>query len=151
MMQFVRSSWSSFFAAFVGAALSLLVAPLVTQAWHHINDMRDANNPPARATVAEAVYTDDRTLQMRFSVQRALDCDFLRLTGFTGKSLLDMQPATVRRADGEDPVSFPVGLTVLSNWWYVAPVTGPLVRLYAYYDCDGRLVRTLLIDTEVRP
>lgn len=151
MMQFVRSSWPSFFAAFIGAMLSLLASPLVVQVWQRFNDVRDASNPPATATVVDAVYTDARTLQMRFSVQRALDCDFLRLTGFTGRSLLDMQPATVRRADGEDPVSFPVGLTVLSNWWYVAPVTGPLVRLYAYYDCDGRLVRTLLIDTEVKP
>lgn len=151
MMQFIRSNWSSFFAAFVGAVLSLLASPLVMQVWQHVNDVSDASHPPARATVADAVYADERTLQMRFFVQRARDCDFLRLTGFSGRSLLDMQPATVRRADGEDPVSFPVGLTVLSNWWYVAPVAGPLVRLYAYYDCDGRLVRTLLIDTEVRP
>ena len=132
--------------AFFGALLSLLFAPIVMLAWTQIQDTLDERSPPVVTSLFRIDRIDPNTVQVQIYVTRNRDCDFVKVTAFTGKALLDMRSACVRRADCGEPVSYPVGITILSQPWVISPMSGPVVQMYGYYDCNDRLVKVKLLD-----
>lgn len=147
MIAFFERSWGAFFAAFVGSLMALVLIPLLSLGWQRTYEIYDRNNPPVSAKLATYEIGADNRLYMRFYVTRHDNCDFLKLQGYSGPNAFEMQPSTVRRADGEAPIDYPLGITVLSNTWVMYPVHGPEMRLQGYYACGSRIVRPILIET----
>lgn len=147
MTAFFEKSWGAFVAAFVGSLLTLVLIPLLSLGWQQIYKIYDAHNPPVSVKLVSHELTADNRLNMQFEVMRHDDCDFLRMQGYSGSNSLQMQPSSVRRADGEPPIDYPVGITVLSSVWTLYPVYGPEIRLQGYYACGSRIVRPILVET----
>jgi hypothetical protein len=58
-----------------------------------------------------------------------------------------MAAATImQREDGLAPISYPVGVTVLSRPWMMSPIYGVHIWIYGYYQCDSRVVKQRIID-----
>ncbi|MBK7186941.1 MAG: hypothetical protein IPH85_13675 [Ignavibacteria bacterium] len=149
MTAFFEKSWGAFVAAFIGSLMALVMIPLLFILWQQIYEIYDDHNPPVVINLAahEMASADNR--HMRFQVTRHDDCDFLKMQGYSGKSPLQMQPSAVRRADGEPPIDYPLGITVLSSTWALYPVHGPEIRLQGYYACGSRIVRPVLLETRL--
>jgi hypothetical protein len=132
----------------LGGLLFAVAAPVVIESWAWLNAWYDRAHPPATAKLASHEYIDATTLRLRFVVTRsARECEFVRLNGFSGPDLTQMQPATtLRREDGIDASSYPSQSTTRSSPWVMSPVYGPRLLIVGHYDCSGRLVRTRLID-----
>ena len=152
MITAVRRSLSDVAWMAFGALCMLIAAPLVIQSWQWMHEWYDRVNPPAKAALMSHEYLDATTLRLRFAVTRgSRECEFVRLQGYTGATLGQMQLATtMRREDGQDPATYPSGSTVRSQPWLLAPVYGKQLLIVGHYDCTGRLVRSRLID-EVLP
>jgi hypothetical protein len=137
---------------FVTGALAFAVAaPIIMFSFASLLALYDAAFPVAEARLAKVERIDPETIRLQLYVTRKRDCETLRVVGFTGLSRTDMQAATtMRREDGADPISYPVGVTVLSRPWLLSPVVGPHLWIYGYYECDSRIVKQRLID-EVLP
>jgi hypothetical protein len=150
-MAVTRKRVSDAALALLGAASMLVAAPIVIESWNWLQDWYDQANPPATASLVSHEIIPPNTLRMRFLVRRSeRECEFVRLNGYTGNNLLTMNPATtLRREDGNDPASYPSGVTVESRPWILAPVYGPRLLIVGHYDCTGRMVRTRLIDQDL--
>jgi len=149
MNNFFEKSWGAFFAAFVGSFLALVTIPALFLLWQQAYELYDKKNPPASMKLASYEITADNQLFMRFYVTRHDNCDFLKLQGYSGINPQQMQPSTVRRADGEQPIDYIVGITALSSKWVMYPLYGPEIRLQGYYSCGSRIVRPILISTKL--
>lgn len=151
MMRALRWSRTDLLMAVLGGLACLLIFPLSVQSIVWMQAWYDLRNPPATASLASAAPLNTDTMRFRMFVTRHRDCEFLRLVGFTGTPK-DLQVATtLRREDGTDPVSYPVGTTALSRSWILSPVYGPNFHLWGYYECDSRIVRTQLLDELLTP
>lgn len=149
MKAFFEKSWRAFVAAFIGSLMALVMIPLLFILWPQIYEIYDEHNPPVVIKLAAYEMASGDKLHMRFQVTRHADCDFLRMQGYSGNSPLQMQPSAVRRADGEPPIDYPLGITVLSSTWALYPVHGPEIRLQGYYACGSRIVRPILLETRL--
>lgn len=151
MMAVTRRRISDVVWMSLGAFSMLVAAPIVIESWNWLQDWYDQSNPPATAALVSAELVEPTTLRMRFMVRRGnRQCEFVKLNGFTGHAIGQMQVATtLRREDGLDPASYPSGVTVESQPWILAPVYGPRLLIVGHYDCSGRVVRTRLIDETV--
>lgn len=149
MNAFFERSWGAFFAAFVGSLLALVLIPLLSLAWQQTYEVYDRHNPPVSMKLATYEIDAENRLHMRFFVTRHDDCNFLKIQGYSGSLLTEMQPSTVRRLDGEEPVSYPVGITVLSNTWVMYPLHGSNIQLQGYYECGSRIVRPILLKRDL--
>jgi hypothetical protein len=152
MMTATRKRVSDFVWMVLGAFSMLVAAPIVIESWNWLQDGYDRAHPPAKAVLVSHEFVEPTTLRMRFIVTRSSRaCEFVRLTGFTGATLGQMQIATtLRREDGQDPASYPAGSTVTSQPWVMSPVYGGQLLIVGHYDCTGRMVRTRLIDEVLR-
>jgi hypothetical protein len=119
-------------------------------AWSNMTEILNEVRPPVVTALYRAEKIDANTVQVQMYITRKQDCDFVRATAFTGQNTTDMRAATARRADGSDPISYPVGITVLSHPWHITPINGPLVQMYGYYDCNDRLVKVRLVNEVIR-
>jgi hypothetical protein len=138
--------------ASVGALLVVIVGPLVMLSASIWQDWFDAANPVAVAKVAAVEKPNPDTLRMQFWVTRERECETLKMIGFTGPDDAHMQGATVlRREDNLPPISYPVGVTVLSQHWILSPVYGKKLWVYGYYECGDRVVKQRIIDEVVAP
>ena len=147
MMTVVRKRFGDLLWMLSGAVCMLVMAPIVIESLAWLRDWHDTNNPPVSANLASAEMVSADTLRLRLSLTRQEDCEFVRLLGFSGSQSGPMQLATtLRREDGSAPVSYPVGMTIISQPWLMSPIYGPRVLLYGYYDCDSRIVRAKLLD-----
>lgn len=134
------------FSLIVGGLIALILAPLVVQSTKMVQEWYDSANPPATAHLVYAERFGD-TLKFQLEVTRHRECAFIRLMGFTGAPGKTLQVATtLRREDGEEPQSYPAGVTATSRVWILAPVYGSRVVIYAYYDCGVETVRTRLVE-----
>jgi hypothetical protein len=149
MNEKIKSAVAPVFSMFVGAFLMLVFVPVAVLGWQQIYDLYDRTNPPVIAKIASSERVGE-SLFVKFFVTRQADCDFIKVQGFSGTSTGNMQPSTTRRADGSDPISYPKGITVLSATWEIKPIYGPVVRVYGYYDCGNRTVKTLLVDETLK-
>jgi hypothetical protein len=149
MNEKIRSAVAPVFSMLTGAFLTLVFVPIAILGWQQVYDLYDRTNPPVTAKLASSERVGE-SLFIRFFVTRQADCDFIKAQGFSGTSTLNMQPSTMRRADGSDPISYPKGITVLSPTWEIKPIYGPVVRVYGYYDCVNRTVKTLLVDETLK-
>lgn len=147
MIAFFERSWGAFFAAFVGSLMALILIPVLSLGWQQTYEVYDKRNPPVSMKLATHTIDTENRLHMRFFVTRHADCDFLKLQGYSGPGPLGMQPSTMRRADGETPVDYPLGIRVLSPTWVLYPLHGPELRVQGYYACSGRIVRPILVET----
>ena len=149
MKAFFEKSWGAFVAAFIGSLMALVMIPLLFILWQKIYEIYDDHNPPVAIKLASYEFVSEDKVHMRFSVTRYADCDFLRMQGYSGTNSLQMQPSTMRRADGEPPIDYPLGITVLSSTWAMYPVYGPEIRVQGYYACGSRIVRPILLQTKL--
>lgn len=149
MIAFFERSWGAFFAAFIGSVMALVLIPLLSLGWQRTYEFYDRNNPPVSMRVASYELDAERRLYMRFYVTRHDDCAFLKMQGYSGPTSETMQPSTARRLDGETPIDYPLGITVLSNTWVVYPIYGSEIRLQGYYACGTRIVRPILLETTI--
>lgn len=148
MMMKVATSNIAMFV--MGGLLAMVAAPLLFYSAGTLLDWYDAANPVAAVKVASLERVPPDAVRMSMYVTRKRDCETLRMAAFTGGSDSDMQAATtVRREDGAAPISYPVGITVLSQPWLISPVVGAKLKFLGYYDCDTRIVRQLLVDTVI--
>lgn len=148
MMTLTRKRISDVAWMTAGAFTMLVAAPIVIESWNWLQDWYDQANPPATATLVSAEMVEPSVLRLRFLVRRGgRECEFVKLNGYTGQAISQMQIATMlRREDGQDPASYPAGVTVASQPWLLAPVYGPRLLIVGHYDCSGRMVRARLID-----
>jgi hypothetical protein len=151
MVRTLKQQWGNLLTMALGLLTALLIFPLAVQSTQWLQDWYDESNPVVKAKLMKAERVDQDTLRLQFLVTRQRDCEFVRLFGMTGTSSLDMYAAFVRREDGEEPVSYPTGITVASRNWLLSPVRGNRLMLWAYYDCADRLVRTKMIDEVIKP
>lgn len=149
MTAFFEKSWGAFVAAFIGSLMALVMIPLLFILWQKIYEIYDDHNPPVSIKLVTHELTPDNRLNMRFAVTRHDDCDFLKMQGYSGSNPLQMQPSSVRRVDGEPPIDYPMGITVLSSVWTLYPIYGPEIRLQGYYACGSRIVRPVLLETRL--
>ena len=150
MMNLVRRNWLDAAGIFLGVAIAILVAPFFTETGHYFQDLYDVYNPPAKAKLAESSRPTADSLHFRLLVTRNRDCSVSRLIAFTGDSPTRLYPAnTVRRVDGESPVDYPLGVTVLSRLWLVQPTYGHHLLLVGHYDCRDRMVRAVLLNERI--
>ena len=148
MMMRVATSNAMMFLA--GGLVAMVAAPLLFYSAGTLLDWYDAANPVATVKVASLERVPPDAVRMTLHVTRQRDCETLRMMAFTGNSDADMHLATtVRREDGGGVVSYPVGITVLSQPWLISPVVGPRLNFIGHYDCDTRVVRQLLVDTVI--
>jgi hypothetical protein len=147
----IHKHWGNALTIGLGLLTALLIFPLAVESTNWLKDWYDDNNPVVTAKLVKAEPIDEHSLRLQFMVTRKRDCNFVRLFGMTGRGPNDMQAATVlRREDGSEPNSYPTGVTALSRNWVLAPVYGPRLMLWAYYDCSDRVVRTKMIDEVIR-
>jgi hypothetical protein len=150
-MQTVRNRLSDFFWLMAGALCMLIIAPIAIESWAWLRAWDAAKNPPVVASLLDASMISNDTMRVRLTLTRHEDCDFVRLVGFTGPAAGPLQLATMlRREDGAAPISYPMGVPIISQPWVISPVYGPRLMLLGYYDCDERLVRTKLVDEVVK-
>lgn len=130
-----------------GAALVVIVGPLVMLSAGLWQDWWDRANPVAIASVAHVERPDPTTLRLQLWVTRKRDCEALKMVGLTGESPETMLGATtMRREDNAQPLSYPAGVRILSQPWLLSPVYGHHLQIYGYYDCDGRIVKQRIVD-----
>ena len=152
MVQSLKSSWGpgSALAAFLGAAFSLILSPIIFLGTEALQRNWIDANPPVEMELLWVKRMDPAAIQMRFAVTRKADCEFVRMIGFTGTDSQNMHPALeIRKFDGSDPVSYPLNIRVLSPIWVLSPVYGKKLVLRGYYDCDGHITKLKVIDTEI--
>lgn len=152
VVQSLKSSWGpgSALAAFFGAAFSLILAPAVFLGVEQLRRNWDAANPPVEMDILWVRTVATGAIQVQFKVTRKEDCEFVRLIGFTGPDAKNMVPALeMRKVDGSDPISYPMGISVKSPIWHLSPVYGKKLILRGYYDCEGRVFRSKVIDSEI--
>jgi len=143
--------WTNITLVAVGAMIVIVTGPLLMISTGIWQDWLDAVNPVATAKVAMSERVDPETLRLQLWVTRQRNCETLKMIGLTGPDAKQMQGATVmRREDNEPPLSYPVGVTILSRPWLLSPVYGNHLWIYGYYDCDGRVVKQRIVD-EVLP
>lgn len=148
MMMKVATSNIAMFV--MGGLLAMVAAPLLFYSAGTLLDWYDAANPVAVVKVASIERVPPDAVRMSMYVTRKRDCETLRMMAFTGTSDADMHLATTaRREDSAGVTSYPVGITVLSQPWLIAPVVGPRLKFIGQYDCDTRVVRQLLVDTVI--
>lgn len=146
-----KKHWGNLLTMALGLLTALLVFPIAVESTAWLRDWYDDNNPVVVAKLARAEPIDAHQLRLQFLITRKRDCEFIRLVGMTGGGPSAMQLATtLRREDGVEPSSYPTGVTALSRTWILAPVYGPRLMLWAYYDCSDRVVRTKMIDEVIR-
>lgn len=151
MNQLIHRHWGNALTIALGLLTALLIFPLAVESTNWLRDWYDDNNPVVVARLAKAEPVGADALRLQFLITRKRDCEFIRLAGMTGGGPSDMQIATtLRREDGAEPTSYPPGITALSRTWILAPVYGPRLMLWAYYDCSDRVVRTKMIDEVIR-
>lgn len=135
-----------------GGVLALVLFPLIAISVSTLQTMADKAWPPAVMSIHSSEFIDPSTLKMRFDVTRKKPCRFLSMSGFSGSTYDDMQPAlSLHKADNSLPQDYPVGITVTSPPWLMYPVFGPRIMLYGRYDCDSRSVTSLVIDEVIAP
>ena len=149
MKAFFEKSWGAFVAAFIGSLMALVMIPLLFILWQQAYELYDEKNPPVSMKLASYEIDANNQLFMRFYVTRHDNCDFLKLQGYSGTNPQQMQLSAVRRADGEPPIDYIVGITALSSKWVMYPLYGPEIRLQGYYSCGSRIVRPVLISTRL--
>jgi hypothetical protein len=141
-----RVAIGNLFSLLVGGLLALILAPLVVQSTHMLQQWYDVAHPPSTAKLVFAERSGE-VLRLQMEITRHRDCGFIRLMGFSGAPGATLQAASiVRREDGGEPQNYPAGVTAISRVWILSPVYGSRVVLYAYYDCDGETVRARLVD-----
>jgi len=147
MMRVVRAfPWANVMLFLGGALLVAVTAPIIAFSFASLLALYDEAFPVAEAKLAKAEIVDDK-LRFQLFVTRRRDCETLKIEGFSGPHRLAMAAATImKREDGLAPISYPVGVTVLSRPWMMSPVYGPHIWIYGYYDCDDRVVKQRLID-----
>ena len=147
MMRVVRAfPWANVMLFLGGALLVAVAAPIIAFSFASLLALYDDAFPVAEAKLAKAEIVDDK-LRFQLFVTRRRDCETLKIEGFSGPHRLAMAAATImKREDGLAPISYPVGVTVLSRPWMMSPVYGPHIWIYGYYDCDDRVVKQRLID-----
>jgi hypothetical protein len=151
MVNLIHRHWGNALAVGLGLLTALLIFPLAVESTNWLRNWYDDNNPVITAKLLRAEKIDQDALQLQFLITRHRDCDFIRLMGMTGNGPSDMQVATtLRREDGSEPVSYPSGVTVVSQPWRIAPIYGPRLMLWAYYDCSDRVVRSKMIDEVIK-
>jgi hypothetical protein len=145
-----RRAWDVALLA-LGALSMMVIAPIVMFSFATLLAMYDEAHPVADARLAKAERVGEDTVRLQLYVTRRRDCQTLKIEGFSGPHRLAMTASTImRREDGATPISYPLGVTVLSRPWMMSPVYGPHIWVYGYYDCDDRVVKQRLID-EVLP
>jgi len=146
-MRVVRAfPWANVMLFLGGALLVAVTAPIIAFSFASLLALYDEAFPVAEAKLAKAEIVDDK-LRFQLFVTRRRDCETLKIEGFSGPHRLAMAAATImKREDGLAPISYPVGVTVLSRPWMMSPVYGPHIWIYGYYDCDDRVVKQRLID-----
>jgi hypothetical protein len=147
MMTAVRKrAWDVALLA-LGALSMMVLAPIVMFSAATLLAMYDEAHPVAAAELASAERVGDDALRLQLYVTRRRDCQTLKIEGFSGPHRLAMTASTImRREDGSTPISYPMGVTVLSRPWMMSPIYGPHIWVYGYYDCDDRVVKQRLID-----
>jgi hypothetical protein len=136
--------------ASIGALLVVVIGPLVMLSASIWQDWFDRANPVAVAEVALAEHVDSNTLRLQLYVTRQRECETMKMVGFTGPDEFHMQGASVlKREDNLPPISYPVGVRVLSRHWLLSPVYGDNLWLYAYYECNKRIVKQRIVDTVI--
>ena len=150
MRIFLPTQRSDVWPLMLGGLIALLLAPVVSSAMHWLTDLYDSRHPPVKTTLAFSSRPTPDTLRVRLMVTRLRDCDFARLIAMTGPDKHHMELATsVAREDGELPVNYPAGETVLSQPWLIRPVFGQRLLLIGHYECGDRVVRVKMIDEVV--
>lgn len=146
-----KRHWGNALTMVFGLLTALLVFPVAVESTNWLRDWYDDSNPVVTAKLLKAEPIEGNGLRMQFLVTRKRDCEFIKLMGMTGGGPSDMQIATtLRREDGEDPVSYPTGVSAVSRNWILSPVYGPRLMLWAFYDCSDRVVRTKMIDEVIK-
>jgi hypothetical protein len=140
--------WMNISLVAIGATIAAIAAPLVMFSVASLTALYDQAFPVAEAKIAEATHVDEG-LRLRLYVTRFRDCETLKVEGFSGTLDAMVAASMMRREDGEAPISYPVGVTVLSRPWSMSPIYGPHLWIYGYYGCDGRVVKQRLIDEPI--
>jgi hypothetical protein len=140
--------WLNISLVAIGATIAAIVAPLVMFSVASLTALYDQAFPVAEARLAEATHVDEG-LRLRLYVTRFRDCETLKVEGFSGNLDAMVSATMMRREDGEAPISYPVGVTVLSRPWIMSPIFGPHIWIYGYYGCGGRVVKQRLIDQPI--
>ena len=152
MMRVVRSiPWGNVALFLGGALLVAIAAPIVAFSFASLLALYDDAFPVAEAKLARAEYSEaTNSIRFQLYVTRRRDCETLKIEGFSGPHRLAMASAAImKREDGMAPISYPVGVTVLSRPWMMSPVYGPHIWIYGYYDCNDRVVKQRLIDEKI--
>lgn len=150
----IRKYAFDFFLVVFGASTGFFMLPFIVSSSHWLQDMYDDTNPPSDMKIIHYEYIDKQTLRIQFQVKRNRNCIFNELEGYTGIDAEGayLSPAVVlKREDGYQPLSYPLGVTIISPPWIMSPVVGPRVLLYGIYLCENRQVRVKVIDTVLRP
>ena len=146
MTPVVQKHASMAIAATFGFVLAVLLAPLVLATADWYAEWSRERNPPATLQWHTVERIDEDALRLTLRVTRHMDCQMVRLLGYTGTSLQTMQPAeTLTREDGRSPQSYPVGITVISRPWILRGIYGRMVAISAYYDCDDTVIKAPLL------
>ena len=148
MMWVVRAfPWANVMLFLGGALLVAVTAPIIAFSFASLLALYDKAFPVADAKLATVEMIDPQTMRFQLYVTRRRDCETLKVEGFSGPHRLAMVAAnTMGREDGRPPISYPVGVTVLSRPWVMSPINGKHLWVYGYYDCADRVVKQLLID-----
>ena len=137
-------------ALMTGFTIAIIFAPIVLATADWYAEWRDANNPPATLEWNALERLDADTLRITLLVTRHEDCLMARAQAYSGNSPQAMHPArSFGREDGEQPQSYPVGITVVSRPWIMRGVYGKKLAVSAYYDCDDRIVKAPLLTGDV--
>ena len=148
MMWVVRAfPWANVMLFLGGALLVAVAAPIIAISFASLLALYDDAFPVAEAKLARSEMVDAETLRFQLYVTRRRDCETLKIEGFSGPHRLAMAAATImQREDGLAPISYPVGVTVLSRPWMMSPIYGVHIWIYGYYQCDSRVVKQRIID-----
>lgn len=149
MMQAVKRRMPDVIAVLLGMLLSLLLVPPIYYAWANILQAYEEKFPPVTATLASAEKIPPDSLRIQMYITRNETCRLVRVFAFSGSTADIMFPTPIKRSDGEDPVDYPVGMTVISVPWVLTSVRGPNVLVYGYYDCHGKIVRAQLVNESI--
>ena len=148
----ITRHWGNVLTMSLGLLTALLIFPIAVESTNWLKAWYDDSNPVVSARILKAEMIDEDSLRLQFVITRRRDCEFIRLLGMTGSGPTDMQLATsLKREDGADPISYPTGVTAVSQPWVLSPVYGPRLMMWAYYDCSDRVVRTKMIDEVIKP
>jgi hypothetical protein len=126
---------------------AIIAVPLTLYADDWVRALTDRIHPVARARVLHASRVDGE-LRVSLAVTR-LRGECKVLGGYAWGTTPEGYALRINaeRTDGRSAADIPPGQEVRVGEWRLWPVAGVAsVRLYAHYDCEGRLTSVLLAE-----